>query len=117
MLMESFEKEIRMAYKMRQETRHVVTIFGFDFDMKKGLALMAMELGGDTLSTRIEKLHALKNAPRKMPIQDEMHGASGDYISPRDRKNIWIQLANIVQTLHRHHVVRRFLPNDINAYF
>ncbi|CAF1646541.1 unnamed protein product [Adineta ricciae] len=117
MLMESFEKEIRMAYKMRQETRHVVTIFGFDFDMKKGLALMAMELGGDTLSTRIEKLHAVKNAQRKIPIYDEMNGPSSDYISPRDRKNIWIQLANIVQTLHRHHVVHRDMKPDNLVFF
>ena len=79
--------------------------------MKKGLALMAMELGGDTLSTRIEKLHALKNAQRKIPVYDEMNGPSSDYISPRDRKNIWIQLANIVQTLHRHHVVRKCSSN------
>jgi hypothetical protein len=60
-LMESFEKEIKMAYKMRQETRHVVTIYGFDFSERKGLLLMAMELGGDTLSTRIERLHGTQD--------------------------------------------------------
>ncbi|UJR07804.1 hypothetical protein I4U23_012088 [Adineta vaga] len=117
MLMESFEKEIRMAYKMRQETRHIVTIFGFDFDMKRGLALMAMELGGDTLSTRIEKLHAMKNVHRKNLTMDGMDGSHGDYISPRDRKNIWIQLANIVQTLHRHRVVHRDMKPDNLVFF
>src|ERR1700722_1042170 len=61
MLVQSFLKEIKMAYMMRQETRHVVTIFGFDFSRSTGLALMAMELGGDSLAIRIEKLHKLKN--------------------------------------------------------
>ena len=64
-LMESFEKEIKMAYKMRKETRHVVTIYGFDFDPQRGLALMAMELGGDTLAKRIEVLHIMKDMERK----------------------------------------------------
>lgn len=109
--MESFEKEIRMAYKMRQETRHVVTIYGFDFDMNKGLALMAMELGGDTLAARIEKLHAMKHMRRKTGPLDEGPG-SNEYILPRDRKNIWVQLANIVQILHRHRVVSVALRND-----
>lgn len=103
--MESFQKEIKMAFKMRKETRHVVTIYGFDFDPHSGLALMAMELGGDTLRTRIEKLHGRKDMQRKHHRRDGTVSISSDYISSRERKNIWIQLANIIQTLHRHRVV------------
>ncbi len=109
-LMESFEKEIKMAYKMRQETRHVVTIYGFDFDPRFGLALMAMELGGDSLAQRIETLHMMKDK-RRRHRHHHMDGmnftSTGDYIPSRERKNIWVQLNNIVQTLHRHRVVSR----------
>lgn len=105
-LIESFQKEIKMAYKMRQETRHVVTIYGFDFDPRSGLALMAMELGGDTLAQRIAKLHSMRDMQRRYHRHDFSRAVSNDYISARDRKNIWTQLVNIVQTLHRHRVVR-----------
>lgn len=104
-LIESFHKEVTMAYKMRQETRHVVTIYGFDFDARSGLALMAMELGGESLADRIEMLHVVHNTKRAHTRMDGTTAISGDYISSRERKNIWMQLNNIVQTLHRHHVV------------
>lgn len=106
-LAESFQKEIKMAYKMRKETRHVVTIYGFDFDPRTGLALMAMELGGDTLAKRIEKLHIMNDMQKRHHRMDGTVSPSKDYISSRERKNIWVQLANIVQTLHRHRVVSR----------
>jgi hypothetical protein len=94
-----------MAYKMRQETRNVVTIYGFDFDLRTGLALIAMELGEDTLDQRVKRLHSMKDMKmRHHNIRDAMLPA-GDYISSRERKNMWVQLVNIVQTLHRHHVV------------
>jgi len=104
-LTESFEKEIKMAYKMRQETHHVVTIYGFDFDSRMGLALMAMELGGDTLVKRVENLHGIQDMQRKRHHRDGTMAISRDYIPSRERKNIWVQIVNIVQTLHRHHVV------------
>ena len=97
-----------MAYKMRQETQHVVTIYGFDFDSRAGLALMAMELGGDTLAKRIEALHLVKDARRRAHHRKTIALSSGDYIPTRERKNIWVQLNNIVQTLHRHRVVSRW---------
>ncbi len=103
-----------MAYKMRQETRHVVTIYGFDFDMRRGLALMAMELGGDTLAARIEKLHAVKDMARRRQQANGKLVGSGDYIPPRERKSIWVQLANIVQSLHNHRVVSRFKYTLLN---
>jgi serine/threonine protein kinase len=106
-LMESFEKEIKMAYKMRQETRHVVTIYGFDFSERKGLLLMAMELGGDTLSTRIERLHGTQDMKRRDGRFDGRRAPRGDFIPARERKSIWVQLVNIVQTLHRHQVVSK----------
>ena len=104
-LIDSFDKEVKMAYRMRQETRHVVTIYGFDFDPRTGLALVAMELGGDTLSKRVEILHMLKNATNQHGSMDMLSRRGRDYISPMDRKSIWVQLMNIVQILHRHHVV------------
>ena len=105
-LINSFEKEIKMAYAMRQETRHVVTIYGFDFNARTGLALMAMELGGDTLTKRVERLHYMKGMQRRQHRgRDAMMMSGRDYISSRERKNIWVQLVEIVLTLHRHHVV------------
>jgi serine/threonine protein kinase len=106
-LIESFNKEVTIAYKMRKETRHVVTIYGFDFDAQRGLALLAMELGGESLSKRIIRLHRMKNMERRRHRPDGMMQTGGDFISPRERKNIWVQLADIVQALHRHHVVSK----------
>jgi hypothetical protein len=106
LLIDSFQKEIRMAYKMRQETRHVVTIYGFDFDMRTGLALIAMELGGDTLTMRLDKLHAkhsMKIQHHPMFARTNLDGS--DFISSSERKNIWVQLTKIVQTLYRNRVV------------
>jgi hypothetical protein len=106
-LIDSFNKEVTMAYRMREQTQHVVTIFGFDFDPRRGLALLAMELGGDTLTKRIAKLHMRKNMTRRHRRFDGRPGIGGDYISPHERKNIWIPLCNIIQTLHKYHVVSR----------
>lgn len=100
-LIDSFNQEVKMAYRMRQETRHVVTIYGFDFDMPSGLALMAMELGGDTLAVRIEKLHLMKQAEAIVP-------KGTDYIPTGERKNIWRQLVKIVLALDRYDVVSRW---------
>lgn len=103
---DSFEKEVKMAYRMRQATRHVVTIYGFDFDPRTGLALLAMELGGDTLTKRIEMLNYMKSAKGNRGSNDRFPiSADFEHISPIDRKNIWVQLVNIVQTLHQHRVV------------
>ena len=103
-LIESFDKEIKMAYKMRQETKHVVTIYGFDFDPSSGLALVAMELGGDSLAKVIEKLHTKKILRKKHGFYDG--SSSSDYIPAVERKNIWVQLTKILMTLNHHRVVR-----------
>ncbi|CAF3537327.1 unnamed protein product [Rotaria sp. Silwood1] len=116
-LAESFQKEVTMAFKMRKETRHVVTIYGFDFDMYRGLALMAMELGGDSLAQRIEQLHNMKDMKSQYRRMDGMMTRIGDYIPSRERKNIWKQLVNIVQALHRHYVVHRDMKPDNLVFF
>ncbi len=98
-LVNSFEEEVRMTYQMRDAKYHVVNIYGFDFDLQRQLALMAMELGDDTLEDRVKKLHMMH--PRYVGS-----GMSGDdYISAVDRKNIWVQLVNIVLELYRHNIV------------
>ena len=111
-LVKSIEKEIRMAYTLRRATQHVVTIYGFDFDPRTGLALMAMELGGDTLTKRIQMLHMMKDARRHhhhhhRHYMDGMISKAGDYIPSRERKDIWIQLHDIVKALHHYGVVCR----------
>ncbi|CAF2536390.1 unnamed protein product [Rotaria sp. Silwood2] len=116
-LAQSFQKEVAIAYKMRLATRHVVTIYGFDFDMHRGLALMAMELGGDSLSRRIQQLHDIKDMKREYRRMDGMLKMIGDYIPPRERKNIWKQLFNVVQTLHRHRVVHCDMKPDNLVFF
>ena len=104
-LMDSFEKEIEVAYKMRQATRHVVTIYGFDFNPRCGLALIAMELGDDSLEKRIQQLHDMQRAKRRLHRSDANLHKSNDYIPRQDRKNMWTQLVNIVQTLNKYNVV------------
>ncbi len=95
-LAKSFDDEIKMAYAMRDATNYVVTIYGFDFDPQRHVALMSMELGNDSLEKRVEILHRMN--PESQMID-------GSYISARDRKNIWIQLINIIFALYRHNVV------------
>jgi hypothetical protein len=92
---------------MRKDTRHVVTIYGFDFDKRRGLALLAMELGGETLEKRINRLHRMKNMERRRRQPDGITLTGSDILSPHERKNIWVQLADIIQALHRHHVVSK----------
>lgn len=126
----SFDKEVKMAFRMRQATKHVVKIFGFDFDPKLGLGLMAMELGGDTLETRIEKLHAQmihkdlhyhpkhvaphshhhrhhRHSQHQHPHVQQAHGTIqyDDYIPATSRKNIWHQLVKILEALKKYDVV------------
>jgi len=85
-----------MAYIMRGANNFVVNIYGFDFDSQRRVALMAMELGNDSLQDRVQNLH-------RMHPGSKMIG--NDYISAGHRKNIWIQLVNIILALHQHNVV------------
>ncbi|UJR08395.1 hypothetical protein I4U23_012666 [Adineta vaga] len=100
-LAKSFQDEVRMSYKMRFSTRHVVTIYGFDLDLRKRVALVAMELGDDSLEDRVRGLHLVHYGPGGSGMTD------GDFIHPNDRKNIWIQLVSIILELARHKVVHR----------
>ena len=88
-----------MGYRMRNARDHVVNIYGFDFDPPRHVALMAMELGDDSLQQRIKKLHRRQSGYSKTgTIRD-------DYISSKDRKNIWVQLVEIIMILHRNNIV------------
>jgi serine/threonine protein kinase len=91
-----FEQEVAMLYRLRDAKNHVVNIYGFDFDKQNRVALIAMELGDDSLEERVKKLHF------KYDVSGPI---SGDYISARDRKYIWIQLVKILLALHQHNVV------------
>jgi serine/threonine protein kinase len=94
--MNSFENEIKMTSRMRDEINSVVTMYTYDFNQQKRMGFIVMELGNESLKDRVESLH-----------QMHLRTASNDYdyISAQDRKNIWIQLFNIVSALHRHNVV------------
>lgn len=80
-----------MIYRMREEREHVVTVYGFDVDSTRHVALLAMELGGESLLERAFRLHSR---------------AEDDFIPTAERKNIWMQLVNILVILHRRNIVR-----------
>jgi len=87
-----------MAYKMRDAKYHVVNIYGFDFDSERRVALMAMELGDQTLEDRAKYLNMTR--PRNQQIRFIQ-----DFILPKDRKNIWTQLVQIILVLNQHNIV------------
>ena len=95
-LAKSFEDEVGMIYRMRTERQYVVTVYGFDFDAQRRVALLAMELGSESLEKRAQNLHQMNIGSRR--IGDE-------FISAADRKNCWMQLVNIVIVLQRHNIV------------
>lgn len=95
-LVDSFQEEVKMSYRMRDAKYHVVYIYGFDFDIHRSLAFVAMELGDDTLEDRANYLHMNHRASPMF---------NGDFISPTDRKSIWMQLVQIVIVLDQHKIV------------
>jgi hypothetical protein len=98
-LANSFKEEVRMAYRMRDSSNYVVTIYGFDFDPARLVALLAMELGDDSLQDRIHTLH--QSHPKRYGVG--IHG--NDYIPASDRKNIWVQFVGIIMALQKHNIV------------
>jgi hypothetical protein len=97
--MKSFSDEVKMTYEMRDAKKYVVTMYGSDFDSQRRVALMAMELGNDSLKDRVKNLHRMRSGSDQI--------IDSDYIPARDRKNIWIQLVNILLALHQHNIVSR----------
>lgn len=95
-LVGSFAHEVGMLYRMRNETQHVVTIYGFDFAVNRRAALLAMELGGESLAERAKTLH-------RMNVGSEKSG--DEYIPAAERKAFWIQLVNIAIVLHQNGIV------------
>ncbi|CAF3632228.1 unnamed protein product [Adineta steineri] len=87
-LINSFKAEVEMTSSMRNVTNHVVNIYGFDFDGRTKLAFIAMELGDQTLQDRVKELHRMHSQYIRSGMGDD------DYISARERKNIWIQLVH-----------------------
>ncbi|CAF1566168.1 unnamed protein product [Adineta ricciae] len=100
-LAKSFQDEIRMSYKMRFSTSHVVTVYGFDLDLRRRVGLVSMELGDDSLEERVRTLHMMYYSPNGRGMID------GEFIAPVDRKNIWFQIVNIALELFKHIQVHR----------
>ncbi|UJR12636.1 hypothetical protein I4U23_016811 [Adineta vaga] len=92
----SYRIEIKVAERMLNETEHVVTMYGYEYVPKYGVAFIVMELADESFSDRIKNLH-LKSR----------FSFSDDYILGNERQNIWIQLVNIVLTLHRYGFIHR----------
>ncbi|CAF0746667.1 unnamed protein product [Adineta ricciae] len=107
-LTRSFETEIRMAYEMRNAGNYAATIYGFEFDRQRNVALIAMELGDDSLKNRVQTLHRSHRGSET---------AGHDYISASDRKNIWLQLVEIILALDRLHVIHRDLKPSNLVFF
>lgn len=89
-------EEVKMAFRLRDAQYHVANIYGFDFDGERRLALMALELGDETLQDRANYLH-------HQHVSSGMY--NGDFISPIDRKSIWKQMVQIILVLHQHNIV------------
>ncbi len=98
MLANSFKEEVKMSYKLRDAKYHVANIYGFDFDAEKRVALMAMELGDDTLEDRVKDLNMRQSRHPSM-------GMTNHLIPPKDRKNIWTQMVQIILVLDQHNIV------------
>jgi hypothetical protein len=56
---------------------------------------MAMELGDHTLEDRAKYLN----------MKQVRHTTMGDFISPKDRKSIWIQIVEIVLVLNQDNIL------------
>ena len=84
MLVQSILTEIEMSKRLSSASKHVVSMYDFDFHSQTGLAFLVMELGGQDL----EKL--LNERPR---------------FSPAERKDVWRQLVDIALVLHKNHIV------------
>ncbi|UJR38642.1 hypothetical protein I4U23_031307 [Adineta vaga] len=97
----SFRTEIKMANRMRNETEHVVTIYGYELNSKYSLGFIVMELADELLIDRVRNLHRIHSRSKVLDYED--------YISSKDRQIIWIQLVNIILALHRYGVVHRDL--------
>ncbi|CAF2515968.1 unnamed protein product [Rotaria sp. Silwood2] len=94
-LVTSYLTEVRHLEKLRQESRHVVHIYDFDFDPEYGQGYIVMELGGESLEDLVHRLHGKTRRRRK-------HDA---YIDPVIRQHIWRQMLSIVRTLISNNVV------------
>ena len=90
----SFTTEVKMAKKMRNETRHIVTMYGYEYIPRHGVGFIAMELSNESFLDRIQNLH-----------QTQLRSRMSDYISPRERQRIWSQLVSVILALHQHGVV------------
>ncbi|UJR20003.1 hypothetical protein I4U23_023137 [Adineta vaga] len=106
--MNSFENEVRMISRLKNEIDYIVTLYTFDIDRQKQMGYIVMELGNTTFKDQIQYFH-------------QMHHKSSrngyDYISAFQRKDIWIQLVNIICALHRNHIVHRDLKPANLVFF
>ncbi|CAF1392287.1 unnamed protein product [Rotaria magnacalcarata] len=98
-LVQVYLNEVQNLERLRQESRHVVVIHDFDFDAASGTAYIVMELGGETLSTLIQRLRGMTRG-------------QGPSIDPMMIKEFWNQMVNIVGTLHANRIVHMDLKPD-----
>ncbi|UJR28657.1 hypothetical protein I4U23_009887 [Adineta vaga] len=101
-LVASYLTEVKNLEQLRQESRHVVKIYDFDFDSRSGRAYIVMELGGENLAKLIYRLHSAVVDTR----------TPGTFIDPIIRKEIWRQMVSIVQTLTTRNIVHMDLKPD-----
>lgn len=101
-LVTSYLNEVRHLQRLKQESRHVVAIYDFDFDPRTGLAYIVMELGGENLGSLIEKSHASSRGFR----------GPGNYTDPALRKDVFRQIVSIVATLTSNNLVHMDLKPD-----
>ncbi|UJR11518.1 hypothetical protein I4U23_015699 [Adineta vaga] len=104
-ILTSFKNEVKMMNIMRDAHDYVVTLYGSAIDLQRGLAFISMELGNDSLRDRVANLHQMHRKSARVGY---------DYISIRDRINVWIQLVDIILALYQYDIIHRDIkPNNL----
>lgn len=78
--------DVQSLHHLTDQSKHVIHMYDFDFQPSTGLCLLILELGREDLDKYLSERAAL---------------------SPSERRTIWRQLVNIVNTLHRNQMVDR----------
>ncbi|UJR19464.1 hypothetical protein I4U23_022595 [Adineta vaga] len=102
-ILKSFKDENEIICQIRNVHQYIIEVYGYDFDAHRNVILVSMELANESLTNRVQYLH--ENISKSNLLRN-------DFISAKDRKDLWIQLVNILLVLHQFNIVHRDLKPD-----